>query len=64
MSSIKFISKTTIAEQMELNAKYIWREIHANKALMRQLRECGYKKLQKTLTPKQASIIMRHYGMC
>jgi hypothetical protein len=39
------------------------RMLRENKAVMVKLREAGYEPTQKTLTPKQAQIVIDHFGL-
>jgi hypothetical protein len=39
------------------------RMLRENKMVMSQLREAGYVPTQKTLTPKQAQVVIDHFGL-
>lgn len=56
-------TKSELASMTGVSVRYMWSNIHHDANLMRKLSEAGYKITQRTLTPRQASIIFDYYGL-
>lgn len=56
-------TKGELAFLAGVSVRYMWTGIHHDPELMNLLNSAGYKKNQRTLTPKQSSIILEFYGL-
>lgn len=56
----KSITKGQLAEKYNVSANTLRTWIHNNPAMLTELAETGYDKLQKVFTPRQVEIIYRH----